>query len=147
MILFVEDDRLYVEPFCRALEESGYVTKIIGNADDAYRYLATSMGGIDLVILDVLVATGFPSIFRRDETEFTMTGIALFELLHEVHGKEFSSKVLFFSMTSNQSILEAIEMCCRQKGAKFLSKDDFTSPWEFAEAIASLVGPTHRRSE
>ena len=67
MILIIDEETKRMETFKQYLEKIGYSGKLIGDIDEAYKYIESNKFKIRAIILDIMMPWG--NLFTKEETE------------------------------------------------------------------------------
>jgi CheY-like chemotaxis protein len=70
-ILLIDDDRVPIHYYLRALGEAGHAVEHKRNPDEAIEYLDMKADEVDLIILDVMIPSG--KAFATEKTDEGMT--------------------------------------------------------------------------
>lgn len=120
-ILVVEDDNFLSGLEAKKLKEKGYDVLVASNNDEAFNWIAERKGGVDLVLLDLM-----------------LPGVDGFEILRNIRSDEVVGKVpviVFSNLYEEKDVKEATKLGV----SNFMVKSNFTLD-ELAEKIKSLIG-------
>lgn len=147
MIYFVDEDVGQIGAWADSLEERGYETVIIRDADLAFDKLHDCKD-VELVFIDVMLACNPDKEKRRynqEETEdYQSTGLNLLEDLSQQNPDVFPLRAILLSQTGKKRILNKIETACKKMKMPFWKKSSFNDPFEFlnkTEAYLKIFEP------
>lgn len=145
MIYFVDEDINETEPFAIELQNRGYQTTILCDADEAFRALLNAKS-IKLIFLDVMLATEENGISRYSASEtdsFITTGLALLDdLVNQFRQRgdtTIPQKVVLLSAAQRNWVVNKINEKVEEYGIKYWDKKDFDDTFIFAEQVIKLL--------
>ncbi len=145
MIYFVDEDINETEPFAIELQNRGYKTTILCNADEAFSALINA-NDIEAVILDVMLATSEEgnSRYNAVETEnFITTGLSLLDDLvdqfKEREDNAIPDKVILFSAAQRKWVVDMIITKASHYQIEYLDKKFYDDTFIFADKIVEII--------
>lgn len=133
MILFVDDEKRYMDTYMLELVICGYDDKVRleTNVDTALQYFERNLDKIELIILDIMMPAG--ESFKNSNTLLGLrTGVDFYE---RVRKGTSALPVIIFTNVSDPSLAERFS---NEKNCMFMRKTDYL-PHEFAEEVQKLV--------
>ena len=146
MIYFIDEDYRKLRALASELKTfHGFETKIIRDADSAYRELCdVKESDVDLVIIDVMLAVkadGESSRYSREETDdFHQTGIVLLDDLALVNPGVFPRKSVYFTHASSSDLVKEITASAKKHNIRMLKKKDYDTAYDFGIEIVGIIG-------
>lgn len=151
MIYFVDEDIHEIELYAIELDNRGYQTVILRNADEAFATIPKAKN-IELIILDVMLATsgGKTSRYTSFQTDsFVTTGLFLLEELVDQHSSNkclgIPEKVVLFSAASMVWVVEKINNAKEKHGIHYLDKKEYDDAFQFGEDIEKILKKVNKR--
>lgn len=130
-IIIADDDTIQLTPFLSELQFRGCDVRMFAEADSC-RSFARRKAVADIFVIDVMLASD--SVYRRDDTDnYLLTGLLL---ARDIRAARPSVPIVLFSNMTLSHYIKRIERF--EDGISnctFLSKREFSSPFEFAETI------------
>jgi CheY-like chemotaxis protein len=105
LILFFDDEAMYVEPYVDALKEAGYSVVLATQVADALAYFQQHLTEIEIAIIDILSPLGgpVPSGFDVERVQDGLrTGEELIRTMNRIPGGECVRKLVLSNVDSNQ---------------------------------------------
>ncbi|MFN8472515.1 MAG: response regulator [Anaerolineae bacterium] len=131
MILLVDDERGRMASHVMQLEMSGYQVKSIATVDDALAYLEAHGGEIQLLILDIMMASG--NSFTRSETmDGLRTGL---EFYKRVRQQMPDLPVVVFTNVTHETVVRSLR---QEKNCRVLLKPNYL-PSEFRDEVRAIL--------
>jgi CheY-like chemotaxis protein len=130
MIIFVDDDKRYIESYIEELRDIEYEVKHECDVDNAFKYLLEKYQKkeIDLLILDMMMPPG--EQFEDSDDDGRRTGISLIHKLEKRLGKIDFPLIIFTNVN--------IDSIDRKYQSYVLQKEHYTSR-EFADEIRNIL--------
>lgn len=151
MIYFVDEDIHEIELYSIEMDNRGYQTVILKNADEAFEIIPKAKN-IELIILDVMLATsdGKTSRYTSYQTDsFVTTGLSLLEELVEQNKNikclGIPEKVVLFSAASMVWVVEKINQAKERHEIHYLDKKDYEDAFQFGEDIEKILKKVNSR--
>jgi CheY-like chemotaxis protein len=130
MILFVDDERRFMNSYKLELEYVGYKVSFKKNVDDALAFLKTHPGAIELLILDIMMPPGHD--FQHESTNSGLrTGVRFYERIRALFP---TLPVIIFTNVSDEQVEEKFQA---ESYCRFLRKEDYL-PFELAEEVRKI---------
>lgn len=131
MILFVDDEKRYMNSYVEELKLSGYEVSFQGDVDSALRFFEENLNRINLLILDIMMPPG--SSFKEVDTQLGLrTGIHFYERIRE---KAPNLPVMILTNVSDPRVEERFR---KENKCWFLRKEDYF-PFELAEEVKKVL--------
>lgn len=135
MILFIDDERRFMNAYREELEMEGYDVSFVNRVDDAAELFDTHTDSIRLVILDVMMPPG--SIFRGEDTRNgLLTGVRFYERIRDLAPR---LPVLIFTNVSDEGLEQRFR---DETDCWFLHKYEYL-PHELAETVKEILSSGH----
>lgn len=150
MIYFVDEDIHYLEPLAIAMQNRGYKTSILIDADEAFSTLINATD-IEAIILDVMLATAEEGESRYDSVatnNFVITGLSLLDDLAAQYSSKGDNttlkKVIIFTAAQQDYIIKKINDKLKQYKndgipIMYLDKKDYDITFVFADKIEEIM--------
>ncbi len=126
MVIMVDDERRYVEPYLMELDLRGIEVRFYDNVDAAWQALQTSIADVQLLILDIMMAPG--ELLADLDTRYGLrTGVRFYERIRELAPQ---LRVIILTNVADEQVAERF----RNEGVTWLPKSTFP------DVLADFVG-------
>lgn len=132
LILLIDDDRLPMKFYVRALEDRGFAVKLCLEPNSALDFALKEGDNIDVIILDIMLPPGKYGI--EETNEGLKTGVFL---LDDLRKKEYCPNTPIVVLT-NVRDPKTLLLCSRKKELKVVQKMD-CPPFELATLVEEIV--------
>lgn len=131
MILFIDDEKRYMENYVDELQRAGFTVDFRTDVDSGLAFLNQNKDRIRLLVLDLMMPPG--NSFKNENTEMGLrTGVRFYE---NVRMESPDLMVVVLTNVSDQRIMERFE---NEQHCHFLRKEDYL-PFEFAEEVMRIL--------
>lgn len=131
MILFVDDERRYVDGYVEELRLSGFTVEYRKTVDAAHKFLVENLPQIDLLVLDIMMPPG--ELLQEAQTNHGLrTGVRFFEQVRQL------APVLPVIILTNVTDEQVKEQLQQEPFCWFIRKED-CFPFELAEEVQRIL--------
>jgi DNA-binding NtrC family response regulator len=131
MILFVDDERRYMDSYTMELALDGYSVTSEQNVDSALLFLTKNLAAVELLILDIMMPPG-QSFKDADTWGGLRTGVPFFKRVRELAPH---LPVIIFTNVSDNQLEEKFQA---EANCRFLRKEDCL-PHELVETVRRIL--------
>lgn len=132
MIVFVDDERRFMDSYLLELQFSGYSVRFESDVDSAWTFFLENMDRIDLLILDVAMPPGHT--FRDEETEGGLrTGVKFYQRVRE---RTSEHKVLILTNFADGELSDSL---MKQDTKCWLFEKESLLPFELADEVKRIL--------
>jgi CheY-like chemotaxis protein len=133
MILFVDDEKRFMDSYSLELELLGYKVSFQKDVDTALAFLKTHPSAVELLILDVMMPPG--QSFQHENTNNGLrTGVRFYERIRALSPM---LPVIIFTNVSDEQVERRFQA---EPNCRFFRKEDYL-PFELAEEVKKLTPP------
>jgi CheY-like chemotaxis protein len=135
MILFLDDEKRYMDTYKVELEIQGYEVSFKNNVDDAVKFFDAHTNSIQLIILDIMMPPG-QSFQGENTSDGLRTGVRFYERIRELAPH---LPILIFTNVSDERLAKRFEA---EANCRFLRKEDYL-PHELVEVVRKILPLRH----
>jgi DNA-binding NtrC family response regulator len=129
LILLIDDDKLPMKYYTKALEESGFAVEHFVEPDGALKFMEKNKTDIDMVVLDIMMPSG--KTYKEKDTKMGLTtGLFLFKDIKSIAPKV--PVIVLTNVRNPETLNEFPKECLFQKMN--------TPPFKLVEIIAKNIG-------
>jgi CheY-like chemotaxis protein len=136
MILFVDDEKRYMDSHKLELEMEGHTVSFHNDVDSALGFFKENADSIQLIILDIMMPPG--QSFQDENTgDGLRTGVRFYE---RIRGLAPRLPIIIFTNVSDEQLEKKFQgdINCR-----FLRKEDYL-PHDLAEVVSNITPPPRK---
>lgn len=131
MILFVDDERRYVDDYVEELRLSGFTVEYRKTVDAAHKFLLENLAQIDLLVLDIMMPPG--ELLQEAQTNHGLrTGERFYELARQLAP---GLPVIILTNVIDEQVKERFE---QEPSCWFIGKED-CFPFELVEEVIRIL--------
>lgn len=139
MILFVDDERRFMDSYRMELELEGHAVSFQNDVDSALLFLEKSFDAVELLILDIMMPQG--RSFQNEDTHGGLrTGVFFYERIREMAPH---LPVIIFTNVSDEQLEKRFKA---EANCRFLRKEDYL-PYELVETVREILPPRLSQNE
>jgi len=138
MILFVDDERRFMDSYKVELELEGYAVYFQSDVDSALAFMEGSIDTVELIILDIMMPPG--NSFQSVETRGGLrTGVRFYERIRDMAPH---LPVIIFTNVSDEQLEKRFQT---EHNCRFVRKENYL-PHELVETVREILTPSHPRN-
>jgi CheY-like chemotaxis protein len=135
MIVFVDDDKIYIEDYVEELQDNDYIVSHVHNIDKAFDFIVENSQEIDLLVLDMMIPSG-SLLKNKDNDNGRRTGnLFIEELRNRIDLTLFP--IIVFTHVNIQNLPSIVSGISLQK----LQKEEFT-PYQLFLKVKDVLSLT-----
>lgn len=134
-ILFVDDEKRWVDSYLAALKDDGFDVQYESTVDCALQFVIDNRNDISLLILDTMMPHG-KSFSANEAQRGLRTGLRLYERMRE-EIPDFHIPVIFLTNVSDDEVKQSVD---QQANSSLVRKSE-CFPHELVEKVRSLLAP------
>ncbi len=135
MIVFVDDDKIYIEDYVEELRDNDYIVSHLHNIDKAFDFIVENSQEIDLLVLDMMIPSG-SLLKNKDNDNGRRTGnLFIEELRNRIDLTLFP--IIVFTHVNIQNLPSIVSGISLQK----LQKEEFT-PYKLFLKVKDVLNLT-----